>query len=32
VVGDTVALAELDDGIRRSGPGGPVRIAVDPRR
>jgi len=32
LVGDTVALADLDDGIRRSGPGGPVRIAVDPRR
>lgn len=32
LVGDTVALAALDDGIRRSGPGGPVRVAVDPRR
>jgi putative phosphonate catabolism associated alcohol dehydrogenase len=32
LVGDTVALTDLDDGIRRSAPGGPVRIAVDPRR
>ncbi|TFD83985.1 alcohol dehydrogenase [Cryobacterium lactosi] len=32
LVGDTVVLADLDEGIRRSGPGGPVRVAVDPRR
>ena len=32
LVGDTVALTDLDDGIRRSGTSGPVRIAVDPRR
>lgn len=32
LVGEVVALGDLDAGIRRSGPGGPVRIAVDPRR
>ncbi|PPG79656.1 MULTISPECIES: alcohol dehydrogenase catalytic domain-containing protein [unclassified Rathayibacter] len=31
LVGDTVPLDHLDDGIRRAGVGGPVRIAVSPR-
>jgi putative phosphonate catabolism associated alcohol dehydrogenase len=31
LVGATVALDQVDDGIRLAGPGGPVRIAVDPR-
>lgn len=31
LVGDTVPLDHLDDGIRRAGAGGPVRIAVSPR-
>ncbi|WP_411721106.1 zinc-binding dehydrogenase [Mycetocola sp.] len=32
LVGETVSLDQLDDGIRRSGGGGAVRVAVDPRR
>jgi putative phosphonate catabolism associated alcohol dehydrogenase len=31
LVGHTVVLADLDEGIRRSGAGGPVRVGVDPR-
>jgi putative phosphonate catabolism associated alcohol dehydrogenase len=31
LVGHTVALADLDEGLRRAGAGGPVRVGVDPR-